>query len=91
MSVELITGLVLVAAMLGTVLVKYLTTVRIVRVRERLAEVESEVRGLRSRLKTIMNEMIIAQEKERNVTRQKDRLEKRIPNLEKEIKSLEGG
>jgi len=91
MSVELVTGLVLVVAMLASVLVKYLTTVRIVRVRERLASVESEVRTLRSRLKTVMNEKIIAQGKERNVTRQKDRLEKRIPKLDKELKDLEGG
>ena len=91
MSVELVTGLVLVVAMLASVLVKYLTTVRIVRVRERLASVESEVRTLRSRLKTVTNEKIIAQGKERNVTRQKDRLEKRIPKLDKELKDLEGG
>lgn len=91
MSVELVTGLVLVVAMLASVFVKYLTTVRIVRVRERLASVESEVRTLRSRLKTVTNEKIIAQGKERNVTRQKDRLEKRIPKLDKELKDLEGG
>ncbi len=91
MSVELVTGLVLVVAMLASVLVKYLTTIRVVRVRERLASVESEVRTLRSHLKTVTNEKIIAQGKERNVTRRKDRLEKRIPKLDKELKDLEGG
>jgi|GEM_PF-1657489 ABC-type siderophore export system fused ATPase/permease subunit len=78
-----------VVLMLVTVATKYISTLRLVRHRERLHEVETELHALRGRLKVVDNEKAIARSNEKNLNNQKTRLEKRIPNLKKELRSLD--
>ena len=86
MSVELAVGLVAVVAMLGTVATKYIATVLLVRRRERLHETESQLSGLKDRLKTVSNERAVAESNEKNLNAQKERLERQVPNLEKQLR-----
>lgn len=88
MSFELVIFTAAVVLMLGTVLTKYLTTIRLVRHRDRLREIEAEVSEKRGRLKGVQNEKAVVESNEKTLNAQKDRLEKRIPNLRKELDKL---
>ncbi len=90
MSFELVLGIVTVATMLSTILTKYISTILLVRRRERLHGVEAELRDLQSRLKVVDNEKAVAERNAKSLTTQKERLEKRVPKLQKELKALEG-
>jgi hypothetical protein len=88
MSIEFITGTIAVVAMLGTIFTKYITTVRILRLRETLLEEEAGVRNLRGQLKVVQNEKGVADRQEKTLAEQKERLEKRLPRLQEELKKL---
>ncbi len=88
MSIEFITGAIAVATMLGTVFTKYITTVRILRLRETLLECEGEVRNLRGHLKVLQNERGVSERQEKTLSDQKQRLEKRLPRLQEELRKL---
>ena len=88
MSIELVTGITMLCLMLGTVLTKYLSAVILVRNRKRLVETEQELRDARARLKGVQNEQAVAQKNEKSLTSKKERLEKRLPALKKELDSL---
>ena len=89
MTVELLLGLVTVAAMLGTVATKYIATVLVTRRRERLHDTEVQLIQLQNRLKVVQNEKAVADSNEKNVNTQKERLERQVPNLQKQLKDLE--
>ncbi len=90
MSLESIAGIVMVIALMGTVLSKYLCAVRESRLREHLANAESDVRKIRGELKLEEAEFAIVQRKESSLNKQVERLEKRIENNKKEIKKESG-
>ncbi|MDA0744885.1 MAG: hypothetical protein O2954_00055 [bacterium] len=88
MSFELITFLVCLACLFSTLAAKYLVTVRTFRFRERLHAAEAGVVDLRKQLKVIDNDHAVLLNKEKSLTNQKTRLEKRIPGLRKELTEL---
>ena len=65
---------------------KYISTIVLMRQGQRLHNVASELAALRARLKIVDNEKAIAQSNKKNLNNQ---LEKRIPALKKQVKSLE--
>ena len=85
-----IAGAVLIVALLITLAVKYGTTVQIVRLRERLVEAETGVRGLRTQLKGMENERAVSDSQEKSLSGQKKQLEKQLLGLQKELQGLEG-
>ena len=88
MSIELISGLTMLGLMIGTVLTKYVSTILTVRNRKRLVDTEQELRNARGHLKGVQNEQAVAQKNEKSLTSKKERLEKRLPALKKELDSL---
>ena len=89
MGVELTLGTVMVVAMLSTLLTKYLSTVLLVRRRERLHRIEAELRDLQGRLKAVENEKAVAERNAKAFTSQQERLKKRIPKLQQQLKTME--
>ena len=90
MGMQTIAGAVLIMALLITLAVKYATTVRLVRLRERLVESEAAVRGLRTQLKGMENERAVSDSQEKSLSGQKKQLEKQIVGLQKELRGLGG-
>lgn len=88
MSVEMTLAIVMVATMLGTLLVKYVTSLRTVRLREHLLAAEAELRHLRSQLKSIENERSISERNVSQLERKKERVEKQIERHKKELSEL---
>ena len=88
MSVEMTCAIVMVALMFGTMAAKYLTSTRLIRLRDRLAQAESEVRAQRGQLRTVENERDAVLRQENSLNRKKTRLEKRIPDLVQQLKKL---
>jgi len=78
-------GMAMVVTMLGTLLAKYVTSNRTVRLRERLADAESELRAARGQLKVIENERAISGRNVNQLERKKERLEKQVQKFKKEI------
>jgi chromosome segregation ATPase len=85
MSLEMTLGMAMVVTMLGTLLAKYVTSNRTVRLRERLADAESELRAARGQLKVIENERAISGRNVNQLERKKERLEKQVQKFKKEI------
>ena len=88
MSMEIILGSVMIVAMFGTILAKYITSTRIVRLRERLVTSENEQRSARSQLKQAENERSISARNVNQLIRKQQTLEKRIAKYRKEIEEL---
>ena len=88
MSVELIGLMVAVVLTLVTLLTKYLTTIRLVRLHEKLHRAEVELHQLKGTLKGVENEKAVAESNEKNLNSQKERMEKRLPTLRKEVERL---
>lgn len=78
----------IVGALGSTVLVKYLTTVRTIRLREQLLESEGELRTVRGKVKQAENQKMIVKKDLRQAQRQKKALEKRTKAAESELGSL---
>ena len=89
MNFQLVLLAATVVLMILTVGTKYISTIVLMRHGERLHIVAVELAALRARLKIVDNEKAIAQGNEKNLNNQKDQLEKRIPALKKQVKSLE--
>ena len=75
-----------VVLMILTVGTKYISTIVQMRHGERLHNVAVELAALRAWLNIVDNEKAIAQSNKKNLNNQ---LEKRIPALQKQVKSLE--
>jgi hypothetical protein len=88
MGIEMMSGLAMVVLMMGTVLIKYISTVMLVRNRKHLLRSEAELREVRSRLKAVQNEASVAKKNEKSFSNKKDRLEKQLPILQKELDGL---
>ena len=88
MSIELLSGLTMILLMMGTVLCKYISTVLLVRHRRQLLNAETELREVRGRVKIAQNEESVASSNEKSFNSRKDRLEKQLPALKKELDSL---
>lgn len=78
----------IIGALGSTVLVKYLTTVRIIRLREQLLEFEGTLRTVRGKVKQAENQKMIIKRELRQAQRQKKALEKRTKAAESELGSL---
>ena len=85
---ELVAGIIMILAMVSTILSKYLTSARIIRLREAVVEAEVDVRAIRGRLKALENERAVAERNTKAIEKQKGLMEKQIANLEKELGSL---
>ncbi len=90
MDTHTVAGLAMVLVMLGAILAKYLAALHLVRLRERLARDEAELRTIRARLQVVENENSIVQRQQRAMSTQKTRLEKRVQNHTDELKRIEG-
>lgn len=88
MSVEMVGLMVSVVLMLLTLLTKYLTTVHLVRLKDRLHRAGVELSQLKGKLKGVENEKAVAESNERRLNSQKERMEKRLPTLRKEVERL---
>ena len=88
MSIEMMSGLAMVVLMMGTVLTKYVSTVMLARNRKNLLRSEAELRDVRSRLKAVQNEESVAKKNEKSFSNKKNRLEKQLPTLQKELDGL---
>ena len=88
MSIEMIALGVTAVLMMMTLLVNYLTTIRLVRLRDKLRRVETELSQQRGRLKGVENEKAVAESNERSLNSQKERMDKRLPTLRKEVERL---
>ena len=82
-------GISMVLVMLGAILAKYITAVHLVRLRERLARDEAELRTTRAQLQVVETERSIVQRQEKTMSNQKTRLEKRIQNHQDELRKIE--
>ncbi len=85
---EVTAGIVMLVAMAGAVLSKYLTTLRTFRLREHILQAEADVRNIRGKLKAMENERAIAERNAKTMERQRNVLEKQITNLKQELDSL---
>ena len=88
MSIEMVTGISMVVLMMFTILTKYISTVLLVRFRKQLLEAEAELRDARARLKAVENEQAVAEKNEKQFGSKKERLEKQLPQLKKELDKL---
>ena len=86
MTFQLVLLAATIVLMFLTVSTKYISTIVLMRQRERLHIVAVELASLKARLKIVDNEKAIAQSNEKNLNNQ---LENRIPALKKQVKSLE--
>ena len=84
----LIAGIVMIVAMAGAVLCKYLTTLRTYRFRENILRAEADVRNTRGRLKAAETERSIAERNAKMMERQRSILETQIAHLKQELDSL---
>ncbi len=88
MSFELVTGISMVVMMMFTVCTKYISTVLLVRLRKRLFDAEADFRDAKAHLKAIENEKAVSEQNQKLLDSRKDRLEKRLPLLKKELDGL---
>ena len=86
MTFQLVLMAATIVLMILAVGTKYISTIVLMRQGQRLHNVASELAALRARLKIVDNEKAIAQSNKKNLNNQ---LEKRIPALKKQVKSLE--
>ena len=85
---EILTGIIMVIALMSTVISKFWTDKMIIRLRKNVGKSETELRNARGQLKSLEAEDAIIRRKERTLNKQKERLEKRIVNHTREIKKL---
>ncbi len=85
---DLFAAIFIVVALGSTVLVKYATTVRTIRLRETLIEVESELRTERGKLKAAQNQKEVLTRELKKAQRQKKSLDKKSKHYEEELTSL---
>ena len=85
---EIITGVIMVFSLMGTVFAKYMTAKLMIRVRENVNSSEAQLRSIRGQLKTLEAENAIVQRKERTLNKHKERLETRIKNHAQELKKF---
>ena len=78
----------IVVALGSTILVKYLTTVRTIRLREQLLEVEGDLRIVRGKVKQAENQRLIVKRELKQAERQKKALDKRTKAAENELTGL---
>jgi hypothetical protein len=78
----------IVGALGSTVLVKYLTTVRTIRLRESLLESEGILRTIRGKVKQAENQRMIVKRELRQAQRQQKSLAKRTKTVETELGEL---
>lgn len=71
MDTTLIAGVFVVISLASTVLVKYATTVRTIRLREQLVEVENALRSLRGKFKAAENQKSVLTRELRQTVKQK--------------------
>ena len=85
---DLVSVILMILALGSTVIVKYAATVRTIRQRERLVEVESELRNQRGKLKAAQNQKDVMRRELRKTERQKEALDKKTKHAENELTSL---
>tara|TARA_Y100001934_G_C11608920_1_gene431158 strand:- start:39 stop:305 length:267 start_codon:yes stop_codon:yes gene_type:complete len=78
----------IVIALGSTILVKYLATVRTIRLREQLLAVEGDLRIVRGKVKQAENQRLIVKRELKQAERQKKALEKRANAAESELTGL---
>ena len=78
----------IIAALASTVLVKYLTTVRTIRLREQLLEIEGTLRTVRGKVKQAENQKMVVKRELRQMQRKRKALEKRTKAAESELGGL---
>ncbi len=84
---DLFAGIFIVIALGSTVLVKYRTTVRTIRLRETLIEVETELRTHRGKLKAAQNQKNVLNREVKQAQRQKKALDKKNKHHQDELTS----
>ena len=82
-------GIFIVIALASTVVVKYATTVRTIRLREKLIETEGELRTYRGKLKTAQNQKDVLTRELKQAQRQTKALDKKAKHYENELTSLQ--
>lgn len=85
---EVFAAIFIVASLGSTILVKYLTTVRLIRLREQLLDVEGELRLLRGKVKQAENQKQVIKKELRQAQRQQKTLEKQKKKAESELGNL---
>ena len=86
---DLIAGIFIVIALASTVVVKYATTVRTIRLREKLIETEGALRTHRGKLKAAQNQKDVLTRELKQAQRQKKALDKKAKHYENELTSLQ--
>ena len=85
---EILAAVFIVVALVATILIKYITTVRTIRLREQLLAVEGDLRAARGKVKLAETQKMAIKRDLRQAQRQMKAVEKRTKAAEDELTKL---